>query len=42
MYKHLQLHRLIKLTGWTFEQIDDQPAALLDWLLAVDYAIGNG
>lgn len=30
------LHDIIRLTGWTPEQIDEQPAALLDALRAVD------
>lgn len=31
-----ELHQIIRLTGWTPEQIEDQPAALLDALRAVD------
>lgn len=30
------LYRVIKITHWTPEQIDEQPAPLLDQLIAID------
>ena len=30
--------RLVRLTGWTLEQIDAAPAARLDWLLTMEDA----
>jgi hypothetical protein len=29
-------YMLVKMTGWTKEQIDAQPAAWLDWMLTID------
>lgn len=29
------------MTGWTFEQYDDAPAARVDWLLAVGDAVNT-
>lgn len=36
--RRLRDHRLVTLTGWTFQQLGDQPAARCDWLLAVEDA----
>ncbi len=33
---YLREYQLVKLTGWTLEQIDAAPAELCDWLLAID------
>jgi hypothetical protein len=27
---------LVKLTGWTKQELDEAPAAWCDWLLAID------
>ena len=32
------LYQLVRLTGWTPDQIDAAPVALCDWLLAIDGA----
>lgn len=29
-------YRIARVFGWTRDQIDDQPAVWLDWLLAID------
>ena len=29
-------YQLIKLTGWTFQELDEQSAVRCDWLLAID------
>lgn len=34
----MRTYQLIKITGWTLEQIDDAPADVLDWLLQIDAA----
>lgn len=33
-----RIYRLARTFGWTPNQIDEQPAATLDWLLAIDDA----
>lgn len=37
--RRLRDHRLVNMTGWTFEQLGDAPAARCDWLLAVQDAV---
>ena len=32
-------YRLVRLTGWTLQQILDAPAVALDWMLGVEDAI---
>jgi hypothetical protein len=32
-------YRLARMFGWTPTQIDEQPAALLDWLLMIDATV---
>ncbi len=32
----MRIYQLIKLTGWTLEQIEDAPTNLCDWLLQID------
>lgn len=32
----MRIYQLIKLTGWSLEQIDDAPTNLCDWLLRID------
>lgn len=34
--RRLRLWRLVKLTGWSREEILSAPAAELDWLLAIE------
>jgi len=36
---HLRDYLLAKKFGYTFDQIQNQPAAWLDWLLAIDGTI---
>jgi hypothetical protein len=36
--RRLRDHRLVTLTGWTFDQLGNAPAARCDWLLAVEDA----
>lgn len=31
-----RLTQTIKLTGWTVEEIDNTPAEVIDWLLAIN------
>ena len=33
------MYRIVKLTGWTPDQIDQAPAELIDWLLEIDITI---
>lgn len=37
--RRLRDHRLVKLTGWTFDELGDAPAARCDWLLGVEDAV---
>jgi hypothetical protein len=37
--RRLRDNRVVKMTGWTFAEYDEQPAARVDWLLAVEDAI---
>jgi hypothetical protein len=37
--RRLRLWRLVKLTGWSREEILNTPAVELDWLLAIEDSV---
>lgn len=39
--RRLRDWRVVKLTGWTFEEYMDQPAVRTDWLLGVEDAVAT-
>jgi hypothetical protein len=32
----VRIYEVVRLTGWTLDQIDEAPAQTLDWLLAIE------